>query len=168
VAGCDSDPNAEWLARQLAEAFGWDEPPRYLIRDRDGPYGAAFIRRIRAMGIRDRPVSARGEADRLDPTGMSYHVVVERTYRCRRTRGFGVMCAEQGAGVRRRPWGVTPSICSSLSFRQGQVGLVEPAGGGDRIKLEDQRHASEIADARQPEMRCPLPDDRAVQNASGT
>jgi hypothetical protein len=34
-----------------------------LIRDRDGAYGAAFIRRIRAMGIR--------EADRLDPTGLS-------------------------------------------------------------------------------------------------
>jgi hypothetical protein len=29
-------PNAEWLARQLTEACGWDEPPRYLIRDRDG------------------------------------------------------------------------------------------------------------------------------------
>jgi hypothetical protein len=56
--------NAEWLARQLTEACGWGEPPRYLIRDRDGAYGAAFIRRIRAMGIRDRP-------DRLDPTGMS-------------------------------------------------------------------------------------------------
>jgi transposase InsO family protein len=50
--------------------LGCDEPPRYLIRDRDGAYGAAFIRRIRAMGIRDRPVSARspwqnGYADRL-------------------------------------------------------------------------------------------------------
>ena len=45
--------------RQLTEACGWDEPPRYLIRDRAGAYGAAFIRRIRAMGIRDRPVSAR-------------------------------------------------------------------------------------------------------------
>jgi transposase InsO family protein len=41
-----------------------------LIRDRAGAYGAAFIRRIRAMGIRDRPVSARspwqnGYAERL-------------------------------------------------------------------------------------------------------
>ena len=57
--GVTAHPNAEWLARQLTEACGWDEPPRYLIRDRDGAYGAAFIRRIRAMGIRDRPVSAR-------------------------------------------------------------------------------------------------------------
>jgi transposase InsO family protein len=63
-------PHAEWLARQLTEACGWDGPPRYLIRDRDGAYGAAFIRRIRAMGIRDRPVSAgspwqNGYAERL-------------------------------------------------------------------------------------------------------
>jgi hypothetical protein len=36
-------PKAEWLARQLTEACGWDEPPRYLIRDRDGASGAAFI-----------------------------------------------------------------------------------------------------------------------------
>src|SRR5262249_51193212 len=54
-----ADPNAEGLAGQLTEACGWDEPPRYLIRDRDGAHGVAFIRRIRAMGIRDRPVSAR-------------------------------------------------------------------------------------------------------------
>jgi hypothetical protein len=57
--GVTAHPDAEWLARQLTEACGWDEPPRYLIRDREGAYGAAFIARIRAMGIRDRPVSAR-------------------------------------------------------------------------------------------------------------
>jgi hypothetical protein len=45
--GVTAHPNAEWFARQLAEACSWDEPPRYLIRDRDGAYGAAFIRRIR-------------------------------------------------------------------------------------------------------------------------
>jgi hypothetical protein len=50
---------------------------------------------------------------------------------------------------------------------QAVVGLVEPAGGRDRIKQEDQPHARQIADARQPEMRCPLPDDRtAVQTGS--
>jgi hypothetical protein len=42
VLGVTAHPNAEWLARQLTEACGWDEPPRYLIRDRDGAYGAAF------------------------------------------------------------------------------------------------------------------------------
>jgi len=68
--GVTAHPNAEWLARQLTEACGWDEPPGYLIRDRDGAYGATFIRRIRAMGIRDRPTSTRspwqnGYAERL-------------------------------------------------------------------------------------------------------
>ncbi|MBO4226136.1 hypothetical protein [Bradyrhizobium neotropicale] len=26
-------PAAEWVARQITEAFAWDEAPRYLIRD---------------------------------------------------------------------------------------------------------------------------------------
>ena len=41
----------EWLARQAKEAFPWKEAPRYLIRDRNRAYGAAFTRRLRAMGI---------------------------------------------------------------------------------------------------------------------
>ena len=62
-------PDAEWIARQLTEAYGWNEPPRFIIRDRDGAYGAAYIRRL-AMGIRDRPISARspwqsGHGERL-------------------------------------------------------------------------------------------------------
>jgi hypothetical protein len=28
-------PTAEWIARQITEAFPWNEAPRYLIRDRD-------------------------------------------------------------------------------------------------------------------------------------
>ena len=34
-------------------------PPRYLVRDRDHAYGDVFVRRVRAMGIRDRPIAAR-------------------------------------------------------------------------------------------------------------
>ena len=57
-------------ARQFTEAFGWRDAPRYVVRDRDRVYGSDFIRRIRAMGIRDRPISARspwqnGYAERL-------------------------------------------------------------------------------------------------------
>jgi hypothetical protein len=52
-------PTAEWLARQITEAFPWDSAPRYLIRDNDSAFGGAFIRRVRAMGIRDRPTSFR-------------------------------------------------------------------------------------------------------------
>jgi hypothetical protein len=55
----------KWLAPQLTEACGWDEPPRYLIRDRDGAYGAAFIRRTRAMRIATDQ-SRRGRLGRTD------------------------------------------------------------------------------------------------------
>jgi hypothetical protein len=50
-------PTAEWIAQQVTEAFPWNEVPRYLIRDRDAIYGAAVTRRLRAMGIRDKPIS---------------------------------------------------------------------------------------------------------------
>ena len=43
----------------FVRAFPWNEAPRYLIRDRDGSFGTAYTRRIRAMGIRDHPVEAR-------------------------------------------------------------------------------------------------------------
>ena len=50
-------PTAEWIAQQITEAFPWTEAPRYLIRDRDAIYGAAVTRRLRAMGIRDKPIA---------------------------------------------------------------------------------------------------------------
>jgi transposase InsO family protein len=50
-------PTADWIARQITEAFPWDEAPRYLIRDRDRIYGAAVLHRLRAMGIRDKPIA---------------------------------------------------------------------------------------------------------------
>ena len=52
-----ANPTAEWIARQITEAFPWDEAPRYLIRDRDRAYGTAVSRRLRAMGIRDKPIA---------------------------------------------------------------------------------------------------------------
>ena len=61
---------AEWLARQVVEAFPWDEAPTYLVRDRDGVYVAVVKRRLRALGIRDRPTAPRspwqnGHVERL-------------------------------------------------------------------------------------------------------
>jgi transposase InsO family protein len=50
-------PTAEWVARQITEAFPWNEAPRCMIRDRDCIYGAVVTCRIRAMGIRDRPIA---------------------------------------------------------------------------------------------------------------
>src|ERR1700674_4364786 len=44
-------PTAGWLSRKVTEAFPWDTAPRYLLRDRDGSYGAEFCKRVDAMGI---------------------------------------------------------------------------------------------------------------------
>jgi transposase InsO family protein len=65
-----ANPTAEWIARQITDAFPWDERPRYLIRDRDSCCGAVALRRLRAMGIRDRPIAPcspwqNGHAERL-------------------------------------------------------------------------------------------------------
>jgi len=53
--GVTDHPTAQWIARQISDAFPWDEAPRYLIRDRDAVYGHVVRRRLQAMGIRDRP-----------------------------------------------------------------------------------------------------------------
>jgi len=50
-------PTAEWLARQITEAFPWTSAPAYLVRDNDRAYGRVFTSRVRAMGIRDLPIS---------------------------------------------------------------------------------------------------------------
>jgi transposase InsO family protein len=68
--GVTTHPTAEWIARQLTEAYGWLAAPRYIVRDRDAVYGDIFIRRLQAMGIRDRPTAPRspwqnGCAERL-------------------------------------------------------------------------------------------------------
>src|SRR5204862_5603118 len=68
--GASAHRTAEWITRQLAEAYGWKEAPQYVVRDRDAVYGDIFSRRLRAMGIRDRPTAARspwqnGYAERL-------------------------------------------------------------------------------------------------------
>lgn len=59
LLGVTAHPTAEWMAQQVTEAVGWERPPAYLVRDRDRVYGEAFLSRMRAMGIRDRPTAAR-------------------------------------------------------------------------------------------------------------
>jgi transposase InsO family protein len=51
------NPTAEWVARQITEAFPWDGAPGYMIRDRDRIYSTIVTRRLRAMGIRDKPTA---------------------------------------------------------------------------------------------------------------
>ena len=63
-------PTAEWLARQITEAFPWASAPAHLVRDNDRAYSHVFTSRVRAMGIRDRTISfgspsQNGNAERL-------------------------------------------------------------------------------------------------------
>src|SRR3954470_3548237 len=57
--GVTSSPTAEWIARQITEAFPWGSPPHYLMRDRDGGVGAVQRHLLSAMGIRDNPIAPR-------------------------------------------------------------------------------------------------------------
>ena len=52
-------PTAQWTGRQLLEACGIDETPRYLIRDRDAIYGEEFHRQATALGIDEVPTAPR-------------------------------------------------------------------------------------------------------------
>jgi len=50
-------PTAAWTARQLLEACGTEEAPRYLIRDRDAIYGEKFRRQAAVLEIREIPTA---------------------------------------------------------------------------------------------------------------
>jgi transposase InsO family protein len=68
--GVTKSPTAEWIARQITEAFAWESAPEYLIHDRDRVFGSFVRQRLRAMGIRDKPIARRcpwqnGFAERL-------------------------------------------------------------------------------------------------------
>ncbi len=51
-------PTAAWTGQQIVEAFPWDTAPKYLLRDRDGKFGGAFIHRVESMGIEQVLIAA--------------------------------------------------------------------------------------------------------------
>jgi hypothetical protein len=52
-------PSAVWTAQQLTEASPEAQPPRYLLRDRDGIYGLEFVQRATALGLKEKLITAR-------------------------------------------------------------------------------------------------------------
>ena len=54
-----TNPYAEWTARQIINAFPYEEAPRFLLRDRDGIYGDHFKKRIKNMGIEEVLIAPR-------------------------------------------------------------------------------------------------------------
>jgi hypothetical protein len=70
------NPTAEWLARQITEAFPWDTAPKYLIHDNDRAFGGVFKARVRAMGIRDQPTSYRSPwQNKADTMKLAGHYI---------------------------------------------------------------------------------------------
>jgi transposase InsO family protein len=46
-------PTGAWIAQQLVEAFPFDSPAQYLLRDRDRKYGERYRARVRSLSIQD-------------------------------------------------------------------------------------------------------------------
>ena len=78
-----SHPYAGWAAQQIVEAFGHGAY-RFLIRDRDAIFGAAFDRRVENLGLRQLRIAPRspwqnGHCERLVGTlrrELTDHLVV--------------------------------------------------------------------------------------------
>ena len=54
-----ANSTAAWTAQQIVEAFPWQDPPKYLLRDRDKIYGKAFKKRVIADGFEEVLTAAR-------------------------------------------------------------------------------------------------------------
>lgn len=52
-------PTARWTAQQVTEAFPYDTAPKDMIRDRDKIYGKSFTKRVKAMQIKEIPITPR-------------------------------------------------------------------------------------------------------------
>jgi hypothetical protein len=52
-----ANPTAEWTARQVLQAFPWDNAPLYLLRDHDCIYREKFCEISRWMGIHEVPTA---------------------------------------------------------------------------------------------------------------
>ncbi len=52
-------PTASWTAQQVVEAVPWSTTDRYVVRDRDGIYGAAFRERVGGLGLGEVAIAAR-------------------------------------------------------------------------------------------------------------
>ena len=160
-----TNPTAEWIARQITEAFPWDGAPRYMIRDRDRIYGAVVTRRLRAMGIRDKPIAPaspwqNGFAERLIGSIRREcldHIIVLGEEHLRRIlqilcgllqrrqntsvfkqgcAGFSPGSADRRHKFTRHPWRASSSIRSGLVFGTHRCAT---GAGAERIPRARQR-----------------------------
>jgi hypothetical protein len=144
----------------MTEAFPWDDPSKYLIRDRDQIYGAVVTCRLRAMGIRDKPTAPaspwqNGFAERLIGSirrkcldhiivlGEAHLRRILKSYADyeRRCAGLSSNSASRKHQLTRPPWRTSSPLRPGLSFRYTQVwyrhtgDLVRNLGTNDRSRV---------------------------------
>ncbi len=100
-----TNPTAEWIARQITEAFPWDGAPGYMIRDRDRIYGAVV----------HTPIASHGHSGQTDCTGLTLAEWICRTAdRIDPARVFGPHhCLGRGTSAP-----VSNFLCRLLQLRQ--------------------------------------------------
>lgn len=76
----------------MVEAFPWESPPKYLLRDRDAIYGEAFRRRVASLGI-EQVLSA--------PRSPWQNPYVERVIGTLRREGFDHVIVVNASHARR-------------------------------------------------------------------
>jgi hypothetical protein len=133
-------PTAEWAAQQVVDACGWDrDPPRYLIRDRDGRFGIEFDRRVQRLGVKRIRTPVRGRRGRTrlrsggsDRRGVSVldHMVILNERHLQRVLDeyvayFNAWRPHRGLG-QRAPCGSAPPPISNAA---GQI-IGRPVLGG--------------------------------------
>jgi transposase InsO family protein len=127
-------PTANWAAQRVVEACAWDrDPPRYLLRDRDGRYGKAFDRRQRGLGVRQL---------RTPPKAPRANALAERWVRSARTGCLDHLCIEAWP----TPAGPAPVALPVPALRH------PPAPGAGPAELEALRDLTALAEA---ELRAP-------------
>jgi transposase InsO family protein len=93
-------PTAAWTARQLLEACGTDNAPRFLVHDRDAIYGKIFRRQVGALNIQDVPTVPRSPwqnayAERVIGSirrECSNHMILLRDWRARSISLLMICC----------------------------------------------------------------------------
>ncbi|MEH2560594.1 integrase core domain-containing protein [Bradyrhizobium sp. AZCC 2289] len=132
--GVTTNPTAEWVARQITEAFPSDGAPRYMIRDRDRIYGTVVTRRLRAMGIRDKPIAPASPwqncfAERLIGSirreCLDHIIVLDEEHLRRILIEQRCACLSPGSAIRRHKFArhtgrTSSSIRSDIDFRYTQ------------------------------------------------
>ncbi len=104
-------PTAVWTARQLLEACGLDEAPRYLLRDRDAIYGAEFRRQVAVLDIEETVTAPRSPWQKDYASYCTSFVV------------FGATSGKRRRSESFWPWLLTGGSSPGFSYRHSFLSL---------------------------------------------